>query len=64
MAEAPKVLEVFEMAAKVSQALAAGPQIMMWPVLKLIPLQRLPLKMIEIQMPHPFAQKPEPDPEP
>ena len=65
MAEAPQVLEVFEMAVKeVSQALAVEQQIMMWPVLKLIPLQRLPLKMIEIQMPHPFAQKPEPDPEP
>ena len=62
MAEAPQVLEVFEMAVKeVSQALAVEQQMMMWPVLKLIPL---PLKMTEIQMPHPFAQKPEPDPEP
>ena len=49
VAEAPQVLEVFEMAAmEVSPALAVEQQMMMRPVLKLIPLQRLPLKMIEI----------------
>ena len=41
---------------EVSQALAVELQMMMWTVLKLMPLQRLPLKMIQIQMPRPFAQ--------
>ena len=45
MAEAPQVLQVFEMAVKeVSQALAVEQQIIMLPVLKLIPLQRLQAK--------------------
>jgi hypothetical protein len=61
VAEVPQALAAFEMQ---MMWVSLMQMMMMWPVLKPIPLQRSPLKKIEILKPHPFAQKPEPDPEP